>query len=304
MAEDGLPIEDVWHHLEQLGPERLRQEVAGRFLLRLVQTHPAASASATIADFHERQGEGSWRCHPIVRKSTSPYRLVSIGRTHNNDIVIADASVSKFHAYFRSASDLRVWDGNSKNGTKVNDVVVPSRDDGEPIAMNVGDVLKVGSVPLTLVDVDGLMDLRTTLGHDSAGARLSRLNTPNITFGSCDVYQVRITAGRDATVAEVEHILRNCGALPSTGVAAHVLIDLSALGDQGLQAGPQLYAAAAALFTNVDVSGLQVHLLASTQMAAMACSSLLQLIGIPTTVDVLHSRPSPFEVPSTQAGEG
>jgi hypothetical protein len=45
---------------------------------------------------------------------------VTIGRTHNNDVVIEDSTVSRFHAYFRQDPETHVWylvDAESQNGT-------------------------------------------------------------------------------------------------------------------------------------------------------------------------------------------
>lgn len=53
--------------------------------------------------------------------------MVTLGRAPNNDIVLADRRVSKFHAYFRRVgSGWTVSDANSTNGTKVDEVPVPS----------------------------------------------------------------------------------------------------------------------------------------------------------------------------------
>ncbi len=49
--------------------------------------------------------------------------MITMGRAKNNDLVIPDKRVSKFHAYFRQVGD--AWmctDANSTNGTKINGV--------------------------------------------------------------------------------------------------------------------------------------------------------------------------------------
>ena len=46
--------------------------------------------------------------------------MITIGRTANNDIVVADISVSKFHAYVRTAGDtIELTDAGARNGTFV-----------------------------------------------------------------------------------------------------------------------------------------------------------------------------------------
>lgn len=48
--------------------------------------------------------------------------MIAVGRTSNNDIVIPDRSVSKFHAYFKKelfAERYMLVDGGSSNGTAI-----------------------------------------------------------------------------------------------------------------------------------------------------------------------------------------
>jgi pSer/pThr/pTyr-binding forkhead associated (FHA) protein len=52
--------------------------------------------------------------------------MITIGRAPNNDLVLADRRVSKFHAYVRRLGDAwTISDANSTNGTRVDDVPVP-----------------------------------------------------------------------------------------------------------------------------------------------------------------------------------
>lgn len=51
--------------------------------------------------------------------------MITMGRAPNNDLVIPDGRVSKFHAYFRQVGDRwMITDANSTNGTSVNGVVI------------------------------------------------------------------------------------------------------------------------------------------------------------------------------------
>ncbi|MHB8874209.1 MAG: FHA domain-containing protein [Myxococcaceae bacterium] len=54
-------------------------------------------------------------------KDNAFQRGVTIGRTSNNDVVIDDASVSRFHAWFQvdDAGQWSVLDAGSKNGTHI-----------------------------------------------------------------------------------------------------------------------------------------------------------------------------------------
>jgi len=49
--------------------------------------------------------------------------MITMGRAKNNDLVIPDQRVSKFHVYFRNVGDeWRITDANSTNGTSVDGV--------------------------------------------------------------------------------------------------------------------------------------------------------------------------------------
>lgn len=55
--------------------------------------------------------------------------MITMGRAPNNDLVIPDGRVSKFHAYFRQVGERwMITDANSTNGTSVNGVqIAPDR---------------------------------------------------------------------------------------------------------------------------------------------------------------------------------
>ena len=53
--------------------------------------------------------------------------MVTIGRAQNNDVVVPDKRVSKFHAYFREMDGgWSVTDANSTNGTEVEGLLLQS----------------------------------------------------------------------------------------------------------------------------------------------------------------------------------
>jgi pSer/pThr/pTyr-binding forkhead associated (FHA) protein len=81
-------------------------------------------------------------------------RFYSVGQTRNNDIVIRDVSVSKFHAFFQDAEDggFLLQDARSTNGTFVNGVRVPRQGQGDPIKVQSGDQVRFGAVELSFVD--------------------------------------------------------------------------------------------------------------------------------------------------------
>lgn len=59
--------------------------------------------------------------HPIAKSKRNPFGdMITVGRASNNDIILSDANVSKFHAYFRVDGDVvKIHDTGSTNGTRV-----------------------------------------------------------------------------------------------------------------------------------------------------------------------------------------
>lgn len=83
--------------------------------------------------------------------------MVTIGRAPNNDLVLPDRRVSKFHAYFRRVgSGWTVSDANSTNGTKVDEVPVPPE---RSVALRSGArVILGGTVVLEFLEGDDLYE--------------------------------------------------------------------------------------------------------------------------------------------------
>ncbi|MHC5037302.1 MAG: FHA domain-containing protein [Planctomycetota bacterium] len=78
--------------------------------------------------------------HPIVAQVTksdrnSFHNMVTVGRATNNDIIIQHASVSKFHAYFRTdpkSGEVSIADAGSSYGSELNGMPI-LKDDPHPI---------------------------------------------------------------------------------------------------------------------------------------------------------------------------
>ena len=81
--------------------------------------------------------------------------MITLGRASNNDLVVPDQRISKFHAYFRQVgSEWTISDANSRNGTFVDGVQVPT-DKGYPITS--GARIKVAkSLELEFLDPQAL----------------------------------------------------------------------------------------------------------------------------------------------------
>lgn len=84
------------------------------------------------------RGEGNMIIPVRKRRDSNAFAMmITLGRAPNNDLVIPDQRVSKFHAYFRKlGQQWMINDANSMNGTWV---------DGQPIPSDRSAPLKSGS---------------------------------------------------------------------------------------------------------------------------------------------------------------
>jgi hypothetical protein len=76
---------------------------------------------------------------------------VTVGRTQNNDVVLVDNSVSRFHAYLQQDLRSGAWrlvDADSKNGTFLDDARVT----GAGVALPPRGRLKFGDIELEYLD--------------------------------------------------------------------------------------------------------------------------------------------------------
>ena len=86
--------------------------------------------------------------YPLVKKPGASFAdRITIGRTSNNDIVVADSSISRLHAYVRrDGTHWLVADGGSKNGSWLKGVALEARRE-RPLESRA--VLRLGDVDLT-----------------------------------------------------------------------------------------------------------------------------------------------------------
>jgi len=96
----------------------------------------------------------------VVRKVRPNYpRMITVGRTPHNDVVIPDNTVSKLHAFFRQLGDgqaLALSDNGSRNGTFINEErLVPN---SAMVVVPVGARIRFADVSLTLISSGELWD--------------------------------------------------------------------------------------------------------------------------------------------------
>ena len=96
-------------------------------------------------DVVARSGGPTVAVFPMAKKPGAPFSdMITVGRTANNDVVLNDVTVSRFHAYFKGSNgSWIVCDSGSKNGTLL---------DGEPLdprketKLSPGSQVKFGEV--------------------------------------------------------------------------------------------------------------------------------------------------------------
>src|SRR5262245_56857544 len=117
--------------------------------------------NAIMAERRRLKAEGGAKAGPVVlpvRKVQTTFpSMITVGRARNNDIVVSDALVSKFHAFFRQLEDgdWGVADAGSANGTMLGDLDLPAK--GQPERGRPGDKIVFGGVSaFRFLDAGGL----------------------------------------------------------------------------------------------------------------------------------------------------
>jgi hypothetical protein len=108
-----------------------------------------------------------WLVFPVKRTGRCPFpSMIAIGRAANNDVVLLDISISKFHAYFKEVEGggFTLQDAGSRNGTYVGDSRIPTVKEGSPFAVVSGSRVRFGHVVLTFVHARDLKDIAARHG--------------------------------------------------------------------------------------------------------------------------------------------
>jgi len=143
-----LPDAVVTGTTTQTLDEELAQEIADR--VDEARLHGRVSAERT-----------EMAIYPLAKKPGASFPdRITIGRTSNNDVVIADHSVSRLHAYVRQGHSWIVADAGSKNGSWLDETRLEPRRETQ---LSPGAVLRLGDVSATFYPAAELFDL---LGGD------------------------------------------------------------------------------------------------------------------------------------------
>jgi hypothetical protein len=159
------PVDVAAHYrqLLQLGRDQFLSAAAPGALVRYRSDNPDASTSGlttvTLDRDNEEFGEtlqfskghppdGDLAVYPLSKKPGASFPdRITIGRTANNDVAIADTSVSRLHAYVRrDGSGWIIADAGSKNGSWLQGVALEARRE-RPLPSR--SVLRFGDVDLT-----------------------------------------------------------------------------------------------------------------------------------------------------------
>jgi pSer/pThr/pTyr-binding forkhead associated (FHA) protein len=164
----GMPLDAFRPDALNLSRVDFEQKHASAFLLLTaaelrVPKGPATTevkVSGLDEPASERTASLSLLAYPVVRTERSVGHLVTVGRTSNNDVVIPDLSISRFHAFLKPAADGRfqVQDANSTNGTTVNGSSVPAQGHGSAVELKSGDNVRLGQVELTFLSAEALRE--------------------------------------------------------------------------------------------------------------------------------------------------
>lgn len=148
-------------HQGELDPERKALRPQQTFIMRRSDVPPRLGGPLPAGRSEAVRSVSGLLAYPIRHTGRSPFpRIVTVGRTKNNDIVLADISISKFHAFFKEeAGRLSITDGESRNGTFVDGHRVHTTKQGKPTPLKGGAQVKFGALEFRYVEVKELLVL-------------------------------------------------------------------------------------------------------------------------------------------------
>jgi hypothetical protein len=144
-------------HMFLVGTEGLQKPEAPRRTVQLEkmeldafqQQEPTAPAS--------KPPRPDWLVLPLKKMQTTFPAMITVGRTANNDIVLADVTISKLHAFFQTTNgQLELCDAGSRNGTFVDGRRLAGRGKGEKVKL--GDYVRFGQISMRIMDAGQTWD--------------------------------------------------------------------------------------------------------------------------------------------------
>lgn len=146
---------ELAQELRELGKEKFGDKYGQGFLL----FHGADLSGRSPSDTQVPAGRANTASSTfhvfLLRKRTeNGHAFATLGRTSDNDLVVEDDTISRFHAGFEeNAGAWRVFDMGSRNGTFVGDEAVPKEAVGSlPLAPRAQ--LRFGSVQMKFMPLE------------------------------------------------------------------------------------------------------------------------------------------------------
>ena len=140
--------------------ERARNRASSE--LRNLPADDTLLARLDTSSGDDDSASGRFEIYPLAKKLNAPFAdMITIGRTDNNDVVLRDVTVSRFHAFFRQHPNLWIiCDAGSKNGTFVDEKRLDARKEHE---VRSGSAVRIGEIATTFYTAN---DLYTMLRPD------------------------------------------------------------------------------------------------------------------------------------------
>jgi pSer/pThr/pTyr-binding forkhead associated (FHA) protein len=158
----------TWFNRFTDDPRKLEGRLAGRpvLLYEPPEDEPGETGDDDDYQFRTQSGiavpaiGGGEPLAVVVEKTKDNafQRRVTVGRTSNNDVVLDDASVSRFHAWLQQ-SDGGHWsivDAGSRNGTQVGGRKLAPR---TPASLQSGVKVRIGVIELTFFSAEGFVKM-------------------------------------------------------------------------------------------------------------------------------------------------
>ncbi len=170
----GVPIRELRADAKTLARAEFEERHGRAFLLLsaadLAVPRPAITeVRLDDGDVRARTAESTASLSLVVyalrRNGRSASHLITLGRAPDNDVVVPDVSISRFHAFVKQSASgsWLMQDAGSTNGTTVNGHSVPRQGHGPPAELSTGDDVRLGQVELTFLDTEALVSFALQL---------------------------------------------------------------------------------------------------------------------------------------------
>ncbi len=153
-------------HQGEFDPDRKPIRPQATMIMGRSQFPPSEPGSAPHKPPDGFKGMGALHVYQVRHTGRSPFpRIVTVGRTKNNDIVMADISISKFHAFFKEeGGQYFLADAESRNGTFVDGERALATKNGKPTPLKSGNRVKFGALEFRFVDTKEFLVLARQFG--------------------------------------------------------------------------------------------------------------------------------------------